>query len=170
MSLAALLVTAECLCFLGAGFTVDTDARIRATVAAGETVVAALQAYRQEHAGLPARIEDLVPRYLQFIPQPVYGAKTWDFTSAVDSTTADQPLGIELPMVSQPAGVPRRSYSLSVRVGGVGNSAAFRRPMAVGGFRICPTAGDGRRRRDACYPVRKGLKPAVPWPHRLNGP
>jgi hypothetical protein len=127
LSLAALLVSAECLCVLGAGFTVDTDARIRATVAAGETVVAALEAYRQEHGRLPHHIEQLVPRYLQFIPQPVYGAASWDFAAVPDSIPGDGPMAIEVPVIAQPAGVPRPSYSLSVHLDGAGSRAALRR-------------------------------------------
>lgn len=45
----------------------------------GEKVVAALKAYKQDHADYPATLEELMPTYLPALPSPAAGAKRWTY-------------------------------------------------------------------------------------------
>jgi hypothetical protein len=45
----------------------------------GEKVVAAIQAYKRDHADYPATLEELMPTYLPALPSPAAGAKRWTY-------------------------------------------------------------------------------------------
>jgi hypothetical protein len=115
--LASLLISSELLFVLGVGFTVDTEARIRATVAAGETNVAAITSYTRHHGQAPERLEALVPRYLRAIPAPVYGLRSWEYAARSAQTTSDDRLPVELALPSLATSArPKPTFALAVLV------------------------------------------------------
>ncbi len=49
------------------------------TMAIGNTIIAALQAYRKDLGEYPESLETLKPIYLKEIPQPIWGNKEWKY-------------------------------------------------------------------------------------------
>ena len=126
--LASLLLSSELLFVLAVGCAVDTEARIRATVAAGETVVAAIASYTREHGRAPARLDILVPRYLRSIPQPVYGLRSWEYSAHNFQQTSDDRMRVELALPSAPTDPQAKSaYALAVLVDPAHPEWRFRR-------------------------------------------
>ena len=127
--LAGLLLSSELLVVLAVGFTVHTEARIRATVAAGETIASAINSYIREQGEAPARLEALVPHYLRSIPQPVYGATQWEYSRASSSSQrSDERLSIDIAFASHPAkDLAATAFTLAVRVDPAPFESRFRR-------------------------------------------
>lgn len=135
--LASLIVSAQVLLVLGIALSVDTEARIRATVAAGETLVAAIEGYRRERGRLPADLELLVPKYLVALPTPKYGAPGWHYqVGSPDGGEDDVPLGMTLDRAT--GGIQARErqvFLLSVRLDPAQPATRFRR-TASGCWRL----------------------------------
>ena len=128
--LASLIVSAEALLVCGIALSVDTDARIHATIAAGETIVAAVEGYRRERGNLPPTLDHLVPRYLVALPTPEYGAREWQF----DIVPADQAIGDTPQRMALDAGAAgdgrldaRPAFVLSVQLDPNNPATRFRR-------------------------------------------
>jgi hypothetical protein len=98
--LGALILLAEAIVVAATIRTVDQDARIRATVASGEAIVAALRAYERDRGTMPVALAELVPQYLAAIPEADYGTTTWVFDPAAGRapTSADRALAVDLPL------------------------------------------------------------------------
>jgi hypothetical protein len=77
-SAAAWLVTGS------ATAVVRTDASIRATVAAGEQIIAATRRFERDHHDSPRSLSDLVPRYLTHLPVASYGDGQWRLASGAE--------------------------------------------------------------------------------------
>jgi hypothetical protein len=130
--LGALLICSQTLLVTGIAFAVDTEARIRATVAAGETVVSALRSYRREHGVFPSTLDRLIPRYLAHLPAPAYGSSEWEYeTDLLDQPATDERLAIRLDGLTDPAtatdSVGTRQVALSVRLDRRDPATRFRR-------------------------------------------
>ncbi len=52
---------------------------LRATRIQGDSVVAAIERYRQDHSRLPDSLAELVPQYVAAIPTPPWGLKAWRY-------------------------------------------------------------------------------------------
>jgi hypothetical protein len=115
--LAWLIVAGELLFVTAVAFSVDTEARIRATVAAGETLVAALDAYARQTGTLPASLDLLVPGYLSSVPLPRYGIRSWEYAPAsMTAERADERRRIEWTLRDSKSTQVDMKYSLSVRL------------------------------------------------------
>ena len=129
-TLASLIVTAEVLLLSGVALAVDTDARIRATISAGEVIVGALEHYRRDHGQLPETLDRLVPRYVKTLPAPEYGAREWQFERiAAERPAADAPLSLDFDAGKAGDGSAngRQIPSLAVRLNERDSGAFLRR-------------------------------------------
>jgi hypothetical protein len=54
--------------------------RIPRSHAAALTIVAAIELYHTRHGAYPPRLEDLVPEFLAYVPQPTAGPRQWEYT------------------------------------------------------------------------------------------
>ena len=116
--LGGLLLVSQALVVAGAGFAVDTDARLRATAAVGESIVSALMAYRRDHGELPPRLDRLVPRYFSALPLPEYGAREWEYQVGPDRMVNDERLAVTLDRGETRSSDPTHhpEFAISVRL------------------------------------------------------
>jgi hypothetical protein len=127
--LGALLLVSQALALTGAGLAVDTEARLRATAAAGESIVSALTAYRREHGEFPSHLDRLVPRYFSALPVPEYGAHEWEYRLGRDRLVNDERLPVtpDRGMSGSSGPPPQQEFAISVRLDPANPETRFRR-------------------------------------------
>jgi len=76
--------TALCLSILGIGVLGGCEkwsvSRIEESKRRAEPIVTALEAYLANHGAFPERLDALVPRYMQSIPDPTAGSRKWHYS------------------------------------------------------------------------------------------
>lgn len=80
-TLAALLLAAQTLVVASTFFAVEADARIVSVADDGNRIVAALREFHREQARWPSDLGELVPKYLDRIPEPDYGRPGWRYVA-----------------------------------------------------------------------------------------
>lgn len=75
-ALVLLLVVVAMAFFLSVRFEGDPAVTVQQP---GNAIIAALQRYRSEQGSYPVSLEELVPRYLDDMPQPLWGERKWRY-------------------------------------------------------------------------------------------
>jgi hypothetical protein len=131
--LGSLLLAAQALLVAAIALSVDTDARICATMAHGDLVARSIDRFIVDYGRAPNNLSQLVPHHLAVIPDPDYGVGSWDYTpTSFRSSLRDQPVGVRLPLGGALASAASRvqlesTFSLGVRVDPNNPSAVLRR-------------------------------------------
>jgi hypothetical protein len=118
-SLAVILLSAQTLLVGATAAAVAADARICQTIAAGETLAAALYSYRAVHGRLPERLVELVPKYLGEVPSAAYGNGEWLYEPTIVQQETDARVHFDVDLAPPERYGPTRrqasAFELSVK-------------------------------------------------------